>query len=118
MRKIVKEAEYCPTCKQMTLSPEDDYFCDNCKKRIRRKYPLTLTVYMRIELTRTCEPEDDNPSHEFCSWKCVREFLSNLPYEKEKVWFINLPDISEQKKKGFDAEYKRFLKEFLGFELK
>jgi len=104
MRKIVKKAKKCSKCNHIIKNQEEDIFCDTCQTLVRdkREYELYLTIFFETDF-----PEIDSEDHEFCSWKCLKEFLRKLPKEKKKkIGHIYLPDISG---KDFDKELSDFL---------
>jgi len=86
MRKPIKPAVICEHC-GTTLTPrEEACFCDNCKNKIPEDISLHISVFWK--------GDDDlnyTTRQEFCSMKCVRDWLLNFPYNKEKVEFITLP---------------------------
>jgi len=105
MRKKIKPDKICPKCGTRLKFGEEAVFCDVCKERVTSEYPLRITVFWE---------DGDKPTSdvECCSWKCVKKFLKNFPYNKKQVNFINFPYISNYTKGDFESELKDFLKVF------
>lgn len=86
MLKVIKSAIVCDKCGSQLKSEIYEYFCDNCKMK-------TSGDIFNVEIFWKGDNKDAE-NLEFCSLKCVREWLLNFPYNKEEVHFVTLPYIS------------------------
>lgn len=93
MRKITKAAVVCDKCGSELKSEEYNHFCDNCKMMANKDT-------FNVEICWKCDSKDPE-TFEFCTLKCVREWLLNFPYNKEEVQFVVFPYIYD-----FDDLYK------------
>ena len=84
--KVTKSAVVCDKCGSELKSEAYDHFCDNCKMKTS-KDTFNLAIFWKGD-------NKDAESLEFCSLKCVREWLLNFPYNREEVKFVTLPYIS------------------------
>jgi hypothetical protein len=67
--------------------PEEyNHFCDNCKIMTNND-AFSVEMYWKDE-------SKDSEYLEFCTLKCVREWLLKFLYNKEEVHFVTLPYIS------------------------
>lgn len=105
MRKKVKSDKICPTCGTVLKHGDEDVFCDVSKERLTAKYPLEITVFWKDTSTNASRVE-------CCSWKCVKEFLYNFPWNKKRVQFINLPYIADYTTGNFSGELKAYFNSF------
>lgn len=111
MRKKIKPDKICPKCGTRLKFGEEAVFCDVCKERVGTDYPLKITIFWE-------DCEESAKDVEVCSWKCVKEFLQDFPFDKKKVNFINLPYISNYSTGNFESELEGFLKVFMGVDKK
>lgn len=101
----------CPSCGTTLTQEKYQLYCDNCKTMIDQEkfYPLKITVFHNTTI--------DDPEHvedfEFCSWKCVREWLIKNLTKIKKLDFINLPYICQTKRGFSKTQYVDFLDGFL-----
>ncbi len=91
MRKITQPAKICEDCGSVLKSEQYDFFCDNCKTKIPSDKYVSGESYTTSILWKngSCT----NGDQDFCSLKCVREWLLNFPYNKNEVVSITLPYI-------------------------
>ena len=85
---IIKEREHktCKECGHQKLISDEEYGCDNCKKKINleeHEEYLSLTIFHH---SSSATPK----ACHFCSWVCVFEKLKNLRTDS----FITLPFLS------------------------
>jgi len=100
MRKVTKPAKVCDKCGSRLTPEEYDEFCDHCKEKISKEVHLEVTTHFN----------GDEWRHDyFCSWKCVFAWLKNLPYDKERIQFMNLPYINSMLKRNFGKDYNAFI---------
>jgi len=87
MRKPIKPAVICEHCGTTLIHQKEAHFCDNCKVKIPENVNnLRISIFWKEDYS--CDHTD---RQEFCSMKCVRDWLLNFPYNKERVEFITLP---------------------------
>ena len=86
MRKIVKNAVNCEHCGSQLKNSEEDFFCDECKLKITRDYPIQITVAF--------EGGDNHNRIEVCSVVCARSWIKRFPLNKELVWYVNLDSLN------------------------
>jgi len=98
--KIVKPAEVCEHCGAILKPAVTQRFCDLDGKKIPKDVYLSLSVFWIRE--------GDAKHFEFCSWKCVAEFLKAPPFNKRAVRFITLRYIN-----AYQIDFEKDLAEFL-----
>ena len=86
MRKVTKPAVVCDKCGSELISEKYSHFCDNCKM-------MTNGDNFNVQIFWKGDNKDAE-DFEFCSLKCVREWLLKFPYNREEIQFITLPYIS------------------------
>ena len=106
MRKVIKSATVCEHCGSTLKGEEYEEFCDVCQKKIPKGIDLDITTFFR--------EHDNTQRNQFCSWECVKSFLTNYPYNKAEVRFITLPYITELETVPFHEQMKVFLDSMLG----
>lgn len=87
MRKVTKSAIVCDKCGSTLKSEEYDSFCDNCTNKICSKDSFRVGIFWK--------DGSDADDVEFCTLKCMREWLLKFPYNKDLVEFITLPYIHD-----------------------
>ena len=109
MRKVTTPATVCKDCGSILKHEECEYFCDLCKLKIVREYPLRISVFW----------EDYEPGGsdtiEFCSWKCLFKWLDAFPLNKKLVHFINIDDLGGSEF-NFIEEYNAFMDALRGLQ--
>ena len=90
MRKITKSAIVCEYC-GLTKKPEEyDSFCDFCKNKLDPDFDkdTRITIFFKDKPSGI---EGHSYHYEFCSIKCLREFLQKLSLNKKMIEFFALP---------------------------
>lgn len=87
MRKITKPPKICEHCGAVLIPAVEVSFCDRCMEKIPENVYLRVIVFWKDSGAGSAE------DHEFCSWRCVFNWLRNFPYNKDRVSFITLPYI-------------------------
>ncbi len=81
MRKIVKSAIVCDKCGSTLKNEEYEKFCDYCKMKVEGE-GFNITIFHK---------DISSKDEQFCTVKCLKDFLLNFPYNKEEIKFITLP---------------------------
>lgn len=84
MLKITEAAIICKECGSELKSKVHETFCDNCKMKIKED-PFNIDIFWK--------QHENNDSLNFCTLKCMKEWLIEFPYNKNEVEFITLPYI-------------------------
>ena len=83
MRKVVVPAKVCGECGSVLINEKYEDFCDHCKEKITREYPLRITVFFEGHKT-------DTQDYQFCSWICLFDWLKNMTLNKKMINFLNI----------------------------
>lgn len=105
MIEVIRERKTCPCCGQVVVFEIAIIKCDNCGKVIKSSNEESeLYLEMTVFLDRgSCIDERYKQLH-FCSWKCVREYLSK--FEPPKNFnFISLPFLHREHIEEFKKEF-------------
>ncbi len=67
----IKKAEYkTEMAERRVMVSAAEYGCDHCQKKIEGDDRLEITVFR--------EDDEDPGKHEFCSWRCVIDFIPSI----------------------------------------
>lgn len=90
---ILKEAEYskCGECgRRKELVSQEVWCCDKCKTEVSSPHDEERT-YLSLKVFYN---DNKNQHLQFCSWKCVFDFLKTIQRTKNKCdYFVDLPSI-------------------------
>lgn len=86
MQKVTESVVVCKECGSELKSEVHETFCDNCKVKIKED-PFNIDIFWKDHT------EDRSDSLNFCTLKCMKEWLLKFPYNKNEVEFITLPYI-------------------------
>ena len=100
MRKVTTPAKVCKECGHILIHEKYDDFCDHCKEKVTREYPLRITVFFEGRSVDTTDPK-------FCSWKCLLSWLKEFPLNKKMVSFVNIDHLGGSAF-SFEEEYDKF----------
>ena len=89
MHKITKPATVCEHCGSIKKPEEYDSFCDFCKNKLNPDYDKTTQITIFFKDSHGAEGHSYH--YEFCSIKCLREFLQKLTLNKKLIEFFALP---------------------------
>ena len=103
MRKITTPAKICKECGHILIREKYEVFCDQCKGKVTREYPLRITVFW-VDY-KPGEAQDV----QLCSWKCLFEWLQEFPLNKKRVSFVNIDHLGGSDR-SFEEEYEEFFK--------
>src|SRR3989337_833883 len=91
-----KERKTCKNCKAVRYSGEDVYGCDECRKEITF-VGFRGNEQRYLDLTVLYKSGSPGKHHQFCSWKCLRNYLPKIktnyykmPYGLRAKDFIDL----------------------------
>lgn len=70
MRRQVEPDKICDKCSTILVHGKEEIFCDVCKEKLERKYPLRITIFFKKDI-----PTD---KIDCCSWKCVAKYLKEF----------------------------------------
>uniref|UniRef100_A0A6H2A0X5 Uncharacterized protein n=1 Tax=viral metagenome TaxID=1070528 RepID=A0A6H2A0X5_9ZZZZ len=88
MRKITKPEVICEHCGSILKSAEYEEFCDYCKRKIEIGTYFDISTFFK-------DFDQHSEKDRFCSIKCLKDWISNYPYNIEKVSFISLPYVHD-----------------------
>ena len=116
MRKIVKEAERCPTCNKVTKWEETAVFCDFCQTQIpKEEYALKMDLFFPNDFSEL----DYTRDIELCSFACLKKWLEQNKDLLKTTWFVNLPHLIFNENHTGETHCdsgENFLKVFIGDE--
>ena len=108
MRKVTTPAKVCNECGHILIHEKYDEFCDRCKEKVTRKYPLKITVFFEDSSSDTYTPR-------FCSWGCLFDWLQNMTLNKKMINFLNIDHLGGSAF-TFEEEYNKFFEAIRGLQ--
>lgn len=99
-RKVVEEAERCPTCDKITKHEKKVFFCDYCDGQMSARLD---GEELRTTLFKHPSGSMDTTDYYFCSWKCFWAWILENQgiFQRDDFYFFNFPHLMDTNQEMF-----------------